>query len=100
MQAPNESFEDLARVLALSIADVLEHPDCPDNLADSLNDASGTLIDILTPTSISAHLRAVAGLAQSGDDRTRAEGETLVLDRTDAILGGSEQESEALAMTN
>lgn len=65
-QAPKENFADLAADLAMIIADVIDHPNCPQNLRDGLNDpVANELIDILTP-SISTHLRAVASLAKSG----------------------------------
>jgi hypothetical protein len=74
-----ESFEDLARDLALCVADCIEHPDCPDDLRDALSDpVSNELMDILAPKN-SLLLRAVASLAKSEDGRTRAEGETPVV---------------------
>jgi hypothetical protein len=50
----------------MCIADVLEHTDCPVDLADALNEASNELITALSPSN-SALLRALAGLAKSGD---------------------------------
>jgi hypothetical protein len=79
--------------LALATANVLESSDCPERLRDALGDVASQLIEKLSPT-IAFELRAVASLAESEDGRTRAEGETPVPDRTDAILCGSESDSD------
>jgi hypothetical protein len=94
MTVPNKSIEPIFIDLAIATANALECPDCPERLKDALGDVASQLIEKLSPT-IAFELRAVAGLAQSGDRRTRAEGETLVLGSQDAFLSGSESESDA-----
>src|SRR5262245_17888223 len=99
-QAPKENFTDLAADLALCIADCLEHPDCPEDLRDALNDPiSNELLNVLLPPKNSILLRAVAGLAQSGDGG-RPETESTSTSRFCAKNSAQNQERHALTKAN
>jgi hypothetical protein len=82
-QAP-EDFNDLAADLALCVADVLDHPDCPNGLRDVLHEITDELTNAIGP-SVSESLRALADLAKARDSgdrilvvrrRTARQGET------------------------
>jgi hypothetical protein len=80
---PQQVFIDLA----LAVAAALECPECPESLRDALNDSIvNELIDLLSADNI-ALLRALAGQAQLGDGRTRAEAESLNAIRLSAKSG-------------
>jgi hypothetical protein len=64
--------------LAVAVADALEDPSTPESLRDPLNEIAAQLIDHLSGGNAALELRALAGLAQSGDGRTRPETETPV----------------------
>jgi hypothetical protein len=81
--SPTEYFTDLAADLALTIADVLEHPYCPVDLADALNEVANELITALSPSNPDL-LRALAGLSASRDGRARPEAETLTVAKSRA----------------
>jgi hypothetical protein len=70
-QAPEDS-NDLAADLAMTMADVLDHPDCPGDLADVLREISDGLQNAIAP-SCSELLRALAGLAKARNGETRPE---------------------------
>jgi hypothetical protein len=70
-QAP-EDFNDLCANLALCVADTLDHPDCPVDLADALHEITDELQNAISP-SPSELLRALAGLAKARNRETRPE---------------------------
>jgi hypothetical protein len=82
-QAPKENFTDLAADLAMCIADVLDHPDTPNDLRDVLNETVDELTTAIGP-SVSEHLRALAGPAKVRDRGTRPEGKALNAGRLNA----------------
>jgi len=54
--------------LAVAAADVLEHPACPTSLRDALTEVTSELTNLLLlSVDNSSMLRALAGLAESGD---------------------------------
>ena len=61
-----EDFNYPAADLALCIADVLEHRECPDGLRDILNEITDELTNAMTP-SVSELLWAIASLAKAGE---------------------------------
>jgi hypothetical protein len=87
MTAPLPEKQSLVP-LALAVADAIEDQSTPASLKDSLNEIAAALADELTP-SIAFQLRALA-LAYP-------EPEKSILGAQDAILEGSERESEPLA---
>jgi hypothetical protein len=89
-----EDFNDLAADLALCVADILDHPACPESLRDALNEAASALIDQLSGGNIALELRALASAAIAKDgDVTRldlASPDLLMVDRDRSDLAESE----------
>lgn len=94
-QAP-ESFTDLAAELALCVADVLSHPECPDGLRDVLSEITDELTNAIAP-SVSELFRALAGLAKARDTGAGPEAETVPTSRFCAKNGAQNQGRQALA---
>ena len=84
-QAP-EDFTDLAADLAIRIADCIDHPDCPIDLRDVLNETIDELQNAIGP-SVSELLRALAGLAKARDTGARLEAETTPTNQMSAKSG-------------
>jgi hypothetical protein len=82
---PKEDFNDLAADLALCIADAIEHPDCPGDLADALRAISDEVQNAISP-SCSELLRALAGLSRARHTAAYPKPGTPVYSRPDANL--------------
>lgn len=99
------SIEDrkVFAALAVAIADALEHPECPRELADALLENLTPLEDLLSGSATAyqtcaATLRSLAAMYESSHTETRPEAESFAVASSERNGRRHTREAEALAI--